>query len=392
LPSYSIAPCTGVVNTAGVEVPKYNGAVPAVAVPERRVSAPDAVIWLLNVIVPDAPETAEPILIFVVEPDAPAVPMFTVFVLPLRVAPVIKLAVALAVVPAIVKVVAAAAIVIVVGVASRARVAAFEFIAGEFKFIEVEDTRFAVAVLVAFPIATAEAFVPPIVIVPKAPVPGLAPTSMVMFPDAPVLEPPEPVEIVRFPELPDPPALAAPVVSVIAPEVFVPPTFPTAPVDKVSAPEVPFEAVAVPVDRVVAPETAAESPDRIRTAPVVPEVVVVPVKISIAPELADVVFAVKKSRSVVPVPPVTDVIPVRAKLPVVLFSATEVVPINRDELPSTVDVRVPVTFAAGMFVRDAPEPINVVPVTVPGKEVFPEPSSRVAVLVSVVNTPVYCLT
>jgi hypothetical protein len=124
----------------------------------------------------------------------------------------------------------------------------------------------------------------------------------------------------------------------------------------------------------------------------VPEVVVVPVIKSIAPELADVVFAVKKSRSVVPVPPVIDVIPVRAKLPVVLFSATEVVPMNTAELPRTVLVRVPVTFAPGTLVSDAPEPLNVVPVTVPGKDVFPEASSSVAVLTSVVKTPVYCLT
>jgi hypothetical protein len=347
---------------------------------------------LLNVIVPDAPETAEPIFIFVVEVPEPPVPRFIVFVA--RFTTPVEMFVVLDPVPVepIVRVVAAANWVTVVGVANKARVAAFELIAGEFRFTEVEETRFAVAVFVAFPIATAEAFVPPMVIVPKAPVPGLAPTSIVMFPDAPELEPPEPVEIVRFPELPDPPALAAPVVSVIAPEVFVPATFPTAPVDKVSAPEVPFVAVAVPVDKVTVPEAAAELPDRISIKPVVPEVVVVPVKMSIAPELADVVLVVKKSRSVVPVPPVTDVIPVRAKLPVVLFSATEVVPMNTAELPSTVLVRVPVTFAPGTLVSDAPEPINVVPVIVPGKEVFPDPSSSVAVLASVVNTPVYCLT
>jgi hypothetical protein len=256
----------------------------------------------------------------------------------------------------------------VVGVASKARVAAFELIAGEFRFTEVEDTRFAVAVFVAFPIATAEAFVPPIVIVPKLPV-VLVPTSMVMAPELPV-EPAVPVAIEIAPDVPPVPD-ALPVLSVRVPEVV---------------------AVEVPVETVTPPEAAAEFPERISIRPVVPEVVVVPVIKSIAPELADVVFAVKKSRSVVPVPPVIDVIPVRARLPVVLFSATEVVPINTAELPRTVLVRVPVTFAAGTLVSDAPEPENVFPVTVPGKVVFPEPSSSVAVLASVVNTPVYCLT
>ena len=220
-------------------------------------------------------------------PEVPPVPMLTVL-LP-AVAPVAKLTVVLAVeVPAIVSVVTAAPIVMVVGVANKARVAAFEFIAGEFKFIEVEDIRFAVAVFVAFPITTAEALVPTIVMVPKLPV-VLVPTSMVIAPELPE-EPAAPVEIASAPEVPVPEA-TAPVLRVRIPEV------------------VPVE---VPVDTVTAPEAPAEFPERIITAPVVPEVVVVPVMKSIAPELADVVLAVKKSRSVVPVPPVIDVIPASA--------------------------------------------------------------------------------
>jgi hypothetical protein len=38
------------------------------------------------------------------------------------------------------------------------------------------------------------------------------------------------------------------------------------------------------------------------------------------------------------------------------------------------------------------DPVNVVAVTPPGNEVFPDPSNKVAVLVNEVNTPVYCLT
>jgi hypothetical protein len=145
----------------------------------------------LRVMLLVAPDTEEPMLIVVVEPDTPAVPIFIVLVAADTVAPVPRFCVSVAVEPPIVKDVAATPIVIVVGVANKARVAAFELTAGEFKFIDVEDMRFAVAVFVAFPIAIAEAFVPPMVIVPKEPV-VLVPTSMVIAPELPV-EPAEPV-------------------------------------------------------------------------------------------------------------------------------------------------------------------------------------------------------
>jgi hypothetical protein len=263
-------------------IPMYPKPVVAVDV-VAAVGVPVIVPFMATTDEPDV----EPMVTVVLPPDEP-VPMFT-DLLP-AVAPVTMLAVTLDVVPAIVSVVAAAPMVMVVGVASKARVAAFELIAEEFRFTDVEDTRFAVVVFVAFPIVTAEAFVPPIVIVPKLPV-VLVPTSMVMAPELPE-EPAAPVEIARAPEVPAPEA-TAPVLSVRVPEVV---------------------AVEVPVDIVTPPEAAAELPERTIMAPVVPEVVVVPVIKSIAPELADVVFAVKKSRSVVPVPPVIDVIPVSAWL------------------------------------------------------------------------------
>jgi hypothetical protein len=133
------------------------------------------------------------------------------------------------------RVVAAAAIVIVVGVANKARVAAFELIAGEFRFTEVEETRFAVAVFVAFPIAIAEVFVPTIVIDPVVPDPDLIPVSIVIEPEVP--EEPEP----------------APVAITIAPELFPEPT--PAPVPIVTEPEVALKpSLVVPEEIVIAPE------------------------------------------------------------------------------------------------------------------------------------------
>ena len=66
---------------------------------------------------------------------------------------------------------------------------------------------------------------------------------------------------------------------------------------------------------------------------------------------------------------VTLEIPVRARFAVVRFSATDVVPINTAELPRTVEVRVPVTFAAGRLVSAAPDPEKVA-VMVPAEK-FP---------------------
>jgi hypothetical protein len=56
---------------------------------------------------------------------------------------------------------------------------------------------------------------------------------------------------------------------------------------------------------------------------------------------------------------VTLEMPVRARFAVARFRATDVVPINTAELPSTVEVRVPVTFAAGRLVSAAPDPEKV---------------------------------
>jgi hypothetical protein len=49
---------------------------------------PKITLGLLMVSVPSAPATADPIATLVVEPETPAVPMFTVLVTPLVVAPV----------------------------------------------------------------------------------------------------------------------------------------------------------------------------------------------------------------------------------------------------------------------------------------------------------------
>ena len=44
------------------------------------------------------------------------------------------------------------------------------------------------------------------------------------------------------------------------------------------------------------------------------------------------------------------------------------------------------------YVADDALPLNADAVTVPGNDVLPDPSNNVAVLVNVVNNPVYCLT
>ena len=55
-----------------------------------------------------------------------------------------------------------------------------------------------------------------------------------------------------------------------------------------------------------------------------------------------------------------------------------------------IDVKAPAVVAVVAFPDSAPE--NVGAVIVPGNDVLPLPSSNVAVLVILLNTPVYCLT
>ena len=69
--------------------------------------SPVSTVLSLNVIVPAEPDTAEPILTFVVDPETLVVPILIVFVAPFTVAPVNKFNVDVAVVPPIVNVVAA---------------------------------------------------------------------------------------------------------------------------------------------------------------------------------------------------------------------------------------------------------------------------------------------
>jgi len=55
-----------------------------------------------------------------------------------------------------------------------------------------------------------------------------------------------------------------------------------------------------------------------------------------------------------------------------------------------IELNAPAVVAVVAFPDSAPE--NVGAVTVPGNDVLPLPSSNVAVLVKLLNTPVYCLT
>jgi hypothetical protein len=87
---------------------------------------------------------------------------------------------------------------------------------------------------------------------------------------------------------------------------------------------------------------------------------------------------------------IPDNVPPRVKFPVEVTVPDKVMP-ETVPVPETEVTPLFTTFVAHDAVP-VNGPVNPVAVTVPGNDVFPDPSNKVAVLVKEENTPVYCLT